>query len=170
MKKWSLFFLSFLLYFQGCGYKPTSMFANKILGDKIYAEVEISLQDPENTILIKDALNEAIFNRFRAKISSKEKATSKLFVKLKSISFIPIQYDKNGYVLAYKSYVTLETTYYDQKAHKKVITTRGDYDFPIKSNSVISDTKRFEAIKFASSKAIDEFISQISIQGILEVP
>ena len=93
-----------------------------------------------------------------------------MYVKLNNISFVPIQYDKNGYVLAYKSYVTLETTYYDKKAHKRVITTKGDYDFSIKSNSVISDTKRFEAIKFASSKAIDEFISKVSIQGILEAP
>ncbi len=167
IKQLIIFFI--LICIQGCGYKPTSSFANYILGDKIYAEVEISLKDPENTVLIKDALNEAIFNRFRAKISPIDKATSKLYVKLNSVSFIPIQYDQNGYVLAYKAYVTLQTTYYDKHNHKKIITTRGDYDFSIKSNSVISDTKRFEAIKFASSKAIDEFISKVSIQGILEI-
>ncbi len=167
MKSFLAFTILLTLFLGGCGYKPTSLFANKILGDRIYAEVEISIKDPQNSILIKDAINEAILNKFKSSISSKEHATSKLFVKLNSISFVPIQYDKNGYVLSYKTYVSLKTTYYNRGGNKQIITTRGDYDFPIRSNSVISDTKRFEAIKFASLKAIDEFISKISTRGII---
>ena len=79
---------------------------------------------------------------------------------------MPIQYDKNGYVIAYKTYVDLLTQYRDRAGHRGAITSRGDYDFAIESNSVISDTKRFEAIKNASYKAIDEFISKLSVKGI----
>ena len=167
MRAFIAFTILLTIFFWGCGYKPTSLFANKILGDSIYAEVEISIKDPQNSILIKDAINEAILNKFKGRISSKEDATSKLYVKLNSISFVPIQYDKNGYVLSYKTYVSIKTTYYNRGGRRDTITTRGDYDFPIKSNSVISDTKRFEAIKFASLKAIDEFISKVSTKGII---
>lgn len=152
--------------FASCGYKPTSLYTKEVLGDKIYAEVAISLEDPENSVLIKDALNEAIISQFRSRIVSKEKADSKFYINLNSVSFVPIQYDKNGYVIAYKTYVGLKTRYVDKEGKRHDIHTKGDYDFPIESSSLISDTKRFKAIKFASQKALDAVRSQISIRSI----
>lgn len=156
-----------LLLLSGCGYKPTSFYSKQVLGNLIYAEVETSLKDPENTVLIRDAINEAIVDRFKSKIVPEDKADTKLFIKLNKVSFQPIQYDKNGYVIAYKTYVDLKTRYTDKQQKQKTIISSGEYDFPIASNSVISDTKRFEAIKNASEKAIGEFISKISAQGLL---
>lgn len=149
-----------------CGYKPTSLYTKEVLGDKIYAEVAISLEDPENSVLIKDALNEAIVSQFRSRIVPKERADSKFYVSLNSVSFVPIQYDNNGYVIAYKTHVGLKTRYIDcvQKSH--MIYTKGDYDFPIESTSLISDSKRFEAIKYASQKALDAVRSQIALGSI----
>jgi len=155
-----------LLFFVACGYKPTLEYTKNILGDKIYVEVQISLTDPENSVLIRDAINEAIITKFRSKIVTKYQANSQLIVQLNKVSFLPIQYDRNGYVIAYKTYVTLLTNYQDKFGQKSKIISSGDYDFTIESNSVISDTKRFEAIKNASYKAIDEFISKLSIKGI----
>ncbi len=161
-----LLVLIVVLFFVSCGYKPTLHYSKNILGDKIYVEVKTSLEDPENTVLIRDAINEAVIMKFRSKSVSKKQANSELFVQLKRVSFLPIQYDRNGYVIAYKTYVDLVTTYKDKFGKKNNIHSRGDYDFAIESNSVISDTKRFEAIKNASYKAIDEFISKLSIKGI----
>ncbi|NPA81060.1 MAG: hypothetical protein GXO31_00435 [Epsilonproteobacteria bacterium] len=166
-----MFFRAFLLSFVlmlavGCGYKPSSYYTHNILRDKIYVDVESSLQDPENTVLIKDAINEVLVSKFHAKLVSKDRADAKLFVKLKSVSFEPIQYDQNGFVIAYKTLVVLDSKYESPKEVKNIIT-KGEYDFPIKSNSVISDRKRFEAIKFASKKAIGEFISKIAVEGML---
>ncbi|OQX73832.1 MAG: hypothetical protein B6D59_04435 [Campylobacteraceae bacterium 4484_4] len=161
----SLVFSLFLLI-NGCGYKPTVVYTKEILGDRIYAEVETSLEDPENSVLIKDALREAVLNRFRSKLVRKDLATSTIYMKLNKVTFMPIQYDRNGYVIAYKTYVELKTRYRDRAGREKIILSRGDYDFNIESNSVISDTKRFEAIRLASSKAIDHFISKLSIEGI----
>ncbi len=158
--------LLFSLLFFSCGYKPTSIYTKKVLGSKIYADIEVSLEDPENSVLIRDAVNEAIINKFRAELVSKEKATSKLFVKLNSVSFSPLEYDRNGYVVAYKTSVVLLTKYVDQTLKEKSIRSFGDYDFSIESNSIISDTKRFDAIKRASQKALDALISQISIKGV----
>jgi hypothetical protein len=164
MRRYLLILILFV--FSACGYKPTSIYTKEVLGEKIYAEVTISLEDPENSVLIKDALNEAIVSQFRSRIVSKEKADSKFYVNLNSVSFVPIQYDTNGYVIAYKTHVGLKTSYIDKEDKTYVINTKGDYDFPIESSSVISDTKRFEAIKFASQKALDAVRSQISIRSI----
>ncbi len=161
-----LIWIFIALFFVSCGYKPTLLYTKNILGDKIYVEVKTSLADPENTVLIRDAVNEAAIKRFRSKIVPQKEANSMLFVSLKRVTFLPIQYDKNGYVIAYKTYVTLSTRYKDMRGHQNIITSTGDFDFAIESNSVISDTKRFEAIKNASYKAIDDFISKLSIKGI----
>jgi hypothetical protein len=44
----------------------------------------------------------------------------------------------------------------------------GEYDFTIEPNSVISDTRRFEAIKNASYEALDEYIAALAIRGLHE--
>jgi len=155
-----------LILFSACGYKPTSIYTKDVLGDKIYAEVVISLEDPENSVLIKDAVNEAIVSQLRSKIVSEDEADTKFYITLNSVSFVPIQYDKNGYVIAYKTYVGIKTKYIDREKKSHDIYTKGDYDFPIESSSLISDTKRFEAIKFASQKALDEVRSIISVGRI----
>ena len=158
--------ISLVLLFSACGYKPTSVYTKKVLGERIYVKVETSLEDPENSVLIRDAVNEAVVYKFNAKIASPGSASSKLFVKLEYVNFQPIEYDSNGYVIAYKTNVALRVGYHDKLNKLKSLKTQGDYDFNIESNSVISDTKRFNAIKEASQKAIDAFISRISVEGI----
>ena len=159
-------FLVVLLLFSSCGYKPTSIYTKKVLGENIYVDVSISLTDPQNSVLITDAINEAVISKFRANlVRDKNKASSKLYVSLSSVGFTPLRYDKNGYVVSYKANVGLRTRYIDKQGNKRVVSSSGEYDFPIEANSIISDNKRFEAIKFGALKAIDELISKISIKG-----
>jgi len=160
------FVLLIILSFYGCGYKPVSVYSQKALGESVYVRVESSLQDPENTVLIKDAINDILVSRFHAKLTDKDFAKIKLYLKLRKVVFEPIQYDENGFVIAYNTHVELQNKYESSKGKKTIVTT-GEYAFPIESNSVISDTKRFEAIKNASKKAIDEFISKIAVEGLL---
>jgi len=161
-------FLGFLIavVISGCGYKPSSYYAKQALGDRLYAEVTISRQDPRNSVLIKDAVNEAIVSRFGGKLVTKEQADSILRVNIQSISFSPTVYDTYGYVIAYKTTVVLAMQY--ENADKKIekLTATGEYDFSIEANSVISDTNRFEAIRYASNDALDEFVSKIAIKGL----
>jgi hypothetical protein len=164
IKLFSLLLVLFVLL--SCGYKPTSIYTKEILGDKIYTEVAISLEDPENSVLIKDAINEAVVSEFRSTIASKKMADSEFYITLSSVSFVPIQYDKNGYVISYKTHVGIKTRYIDKDKKEHTIYTKGNYDFPIESSSIISDTKRFEAIKFASQKALDAVRSQIAVRSI----
>ncbi|HIO91009.1 MAG TPA: hypothetical protein EYG69_04475 [Campylobacterales bacterium] len=163
MKYWLI--LITVLFLSSCGYKPTHIYTKNVLGDKIYVDVEISLSDPQNSVLITDSINEAVISKFRSSLVSENRADFKLKVSLNSIGFTPIQYDDDGYVISYKSVVSLKINYIDRFSKTQTITSSGDYDFSIEANSIISDNKRFEAIKFAALKAIDQFISKISVRG-----
>ncbi len=164
----ALSILFIFVFLVGCGYKPSSIYTKQVLGNKIYAEVLIDVNDPENSVLIKDAVNEAIVTQFKSQIiDRKDEANTELYIKFNSIKFTPIAYDSNGYVISYKAEVVLNIVYIDKFGKKGSLDVNGTYDFPIEANSVISDTKRFEAIKFASYKAITEFVSKMAIKGMI---
>ena len=164
-KSWFIIFLIFLL--SSCGYKPTNLYTKKVLGQNIYVKVSISRVDPQNSVLITDAINQAVITKFRSNLVFDPKvASSKLYISLGNVTFKPIQYDTKGYVIAYKTIVTLKTKYVDKNGKTKNVTSSGDYDFSIEANSVISDNKRFDAIKYGALKAIDELISKISVIGV----
>ncbi len=152
------------LLFGGCGYKEISQYSKAVLGEKIYTNVKISVIDPENAVLIKDALNEAIISRFKSSLTNRQNASSKITISLKKVKFIPLQYNKNGYVISYRAKTMLEVELYAKKKNRKFVVS-GNYDFPIEPNSVISDSKRFEAIKESSKKALDSFISKVAAIG-----
>ena len=60
-------------------------------------------------------------------------------------------FDKYGYVIAYKATVTLAIDYEKKGSSPQKFTTTGEYDFSIVANSVISDSSRYDAIRFASN-------------------
>lgn len=159
---------SFLLMFfiVGCGYKPSVYYTKEALGNNIYVDVSISRKDPKNSVLIKDALNDAVITRFGGRLSTKEMADTEIFLKIGSVTFTPILYDTDGYVTAYKAKVSLNINYESKNKTNRSLSTSGEYDFPIQANTVISDTKRFEAIKYASLDALNEFVSNIALQGM----
>ena len=164
--------LVILVFIAACGYKPTAHYSKELLGERIHVDVTISRKDPKNSVLIKDAVNEAVITRLGGKLSTKEEATSELYVKIGSTSFSPILYNEDGYVTSYKAKVSLNIKYILKNGKSESFSTVGEYDFPIAenddgtTNSVISDNKRFEAIKLASLDALNEFVSRIAIIGM----
>ena len=165
MKKIIVFLLVFL-FISACGYRPSAKYAREVLGKQLHVEVAISRKDPKNTVLIKDAVNEAVITRFGAKLTTRELADTNLDISMGSISFTPILYDTNGYVISYKTRVSLSIKYTTKSGETNNFATSGEFDFPITANSVISDANRFDAIKSASLDALDEFTSKISILGM----
>ncbi len=151
--------------FSGCGYKPATTFTKKVLSDRIYTDVEVYLRDPENAVLVKDALNEAIVSRFGARVSNRKDATTIVHVKFNDVSFTPIQYDVNGYAIYYRAKVSLKIRY-EAPTGKGTETVSGFYDFPIQPRAIISDSLRFLAIKNGSGKALDAFVSRITRRGV----
>ncbi len=61
-----------LLFISACGYTPASKQARKVVGNRLFVEVTVSLQDPENAVLIKDAARNAVLTRFHSSLVSKE--------------------------------------------------------------------------------------------------
>ncbi len=136
------------------------------MGEKVYTEVDVSLADPENAVLTKDALNTALQVRLKNKVSKKKHADSSIFVVYKNTRFVPLQYNKNGYVVFYQAEVTLEFTFKKgQSVEKRNIL--GRFEFPIRPSAIISTDLRLKAIEKGSLKALDEFISFLSVKGLL---
>ncbi len=147
-----------------CGYKPGSKFSRDILGQKISTSVSISVENPENTVLIKDAVDSAIVESLQASLVSRDQSDTHLDLSILKPRYSPIQYDSNGFVVTYRMSIGLNIIKYTNGVSKRY-TTRGTYDFSVVPNAVVTEQERFDAIKFSASKAINEFISKISAEG-----
>jgi len=159
-----LFLLVILTLVSGCGYRPSSHFAKKVLGDRIYTKVDVSLATPENSVLTKDALNKALRTRLKTIVTRKENADSMLSVIYENITFIPLQYDKNGYVVEYQVNLKLKFTFEkDGKVETK--RTIGRYEFPVLPSAIIAYDIQLKAIEQSSVKALDQFFAYISSKG-----
>jgi hypothetical protein len=150
-----------------CGYKPSAKFSREVVGERISTDVVISAQDPENTVIIKDAVDAAIVKIFHASLTSRASSQTHLQLSISDPSYSPIQYNSDGYVIAYRTTVILTIVRYHNGLSKSY-TAKGTYDFSIHPNAIISDQERFEAIKFSSEKAIKSFLAQVSAEGARE--
>ncbi|WP_434581235.1 hypothetical protein MLC52_02940 [Sulfurimonas sp. NW15] len=156
--------LILLVSMNACGYKPSSKYARSVIGSKIYTHVVISALDPQNTVLIKDAVDSAIVEIFHASLTDKSHADTTLNFSLTPPSYSPIQYNAEGYIIAYRAKIVLKIAR-ESKNIKKTYTARGTYDFSVVPNAVITDQERFDAIKFSAIKAIASFVAQVSAEG-----
>lgn len=148
----------------GCGYAPSSKFARHIVGDKVSTEVVVSQVDPQNSVLIKDAVDSAVIQSFQTSLTNREDAHTHLKISLTGVSYTPTQYDSNGYIVGYRAVISLGiASEHDGKTKQYNVT--GNYDFSIEANAIISDQVRFDAIKGGASKAINSFVAQVSAQG-----
>jgi hypothetical protein len=157
-----LFFIIFNL--SACGYKPSAKFARQTLGDKISTSVVISSQDPANTVIMKDAVDSAIIKIFQASLIDKSKSDTHLVLSMGNPGYSPIVYDVNGYVVGYRMTIILTIARTNSGVTKRY-TAKGNHDFEITPNAIISDQQRFEAIGFSVEKAIRSFIAQVSAEG-----
>ena len=156
--------LTLIIFLSACGYKPSSKYARSVIGEKINTNVTISAQDPQNTVLIKDAVDSAIVEIFHASLTDKAHADTTLSFSLTPPNYSAIQYNTDGYVIAYRATIILKILR-ESKNIKKNYTAKGTYDFSVVPNAVITDQERFDAIKFSAIKAISSFVAQISAEG-----
>ncbi len=170
MKKYLLYlsiFTFLVVGFNSCGYKPSSKFSRNVTGEKISTSVYISLVDPENTVIIKDAVDAAIISVFHASLVERNNSDTHLDIRMSAPSYAPIQYNSDGYVIAYRASVVLSITR-ETQGKKKTYSSHGTYDFSVEPNAIITDQERFNAIKSSASKAITSFIAKVSAEGSLK--
>ena len=154
----------FLIALSGCGYKPSAKYARAVLGDTISTSVVISAEDPENTVIIKDAVDLAIIEVFHASLRDRKNAKTHLNLILSEPQYTPLQYNNNGYIISYRATIHLKIIR-ESKDIRKNYTTTGTYDFAVEPNAVLTDQERFDAIKFSSLKAISAFVAKVSAEG-----
>jgi len=164
MIKKLLLVFTLLAFVTGCGYLPASKQARKVVGKKVYVDVVVPLQDPENAVIIKDATRQAVVTRFHSSLVPKEMAKTVLLVEMAGTSFIPLQYDENGYIIVYRTVVNIRVTR-SSSGESQSYSSKGNFDFTIEPNAVITDSQRFNAITNASLKALDSFVAQVGAQG-----
>lgn len=152
----------FVLIFSGCGYYPISYYAEQSIGKNIYVDTKINLSDPENAVIAKDALNQAIIDRFQSNLTTKEKATTIISMEILSIDIYSIADDLDGFSIFHRASVVIQFTYKDKKGSMKHFSNSGSYDFSIEALSTITEDKRFDAISKACMRAIDRFIAQVA--------
>ena len=165
-KKFIQFLLSLVIFalVSGCGYRPSSHFAKKVLGDRVYTKVDVSLATPENSVLTKDALNKALRTRLKTIVTRKEDADSMLSVMYESVTFIPLQYDKNGYVVEYQVNMKLKFTF-EKDGKVEIRRTIGRYEFPIFPTAIIAYDVQLKAIEQSSINALDQFFAYVAAKG-----
>ena len=152
------------LVLTSCGYRPSSKFSRDVLGEKISTSVIISQVDPENTVIIKDAVDQAVIDVFHASLVDSKDADTHLTLRISNPSYSPLQYNDNGFIISYRATITLMIRR-ESKNLIKNYTSIGNYDFSVVPNAVLTDQERFDAIKFSSIKAISSFVSQVSAEG-----
>ncbi|MDD2652644.1 MAG: hypothetical protein PHX44_06305 [Sulfurimonas sp.] len=162
--KTSAFFLSLLFFASGCGYAPNAKFSRDVMGEKISTSVVVSAEDPQNTVVIKDAVDKAVIEVFQASLTTKEASDSHLVIKMGKPTYTPVVYDENGYVTGYRMSVVLHIER-DSKGVSKKYQTRGFHDFSVAPNAIVTDQDRFNAIGFAAQRAIRAFVAQVSAEG-----
>lgn len=162
MKYW---ILSALIFFAGCGYQPVSHYTKNVLGESVSTEVVVSMEDPQNTAIIKDAVDTAVITKFRTSLVAKNESKTHLRIAIKSVVFTPLRYDTNGYVVTYRTTVNLSIQQ-TKEGKNTNYSTHGMYDFDIEPNAIISDQARFDAIRQGAQKGLDGFVAQIAASGV----
>ena len=162
-----LFTFTISFSFLGCGYKPSSYYAKEELSGNVFVNVLVNLEDPKNTVLVKDSINQILIQKLDSQLVTKESLADVVMnLTVNSVQMDVLQYDTSGYNKLYKATINIKIAYFKKSENKrKSFTLEGEYDFSVDNGTTISDSQRFEAIKAASDKALEEFISKVAVSS-----
>ena len=150
-----------------CGYKPSSYYAKKEMEGNVFVKLNVSLEDPKNAVLVKDAVNKILIQKLDSKLVDKESIADVVMnVTINSVSMQTLQYDALGYNKSYRAAVVPKIDYFRKdNGIKKSFAVDGEHDFSIDDGTTITETKRFDAISNAANKALDEVLSKIAVSS-----
>ena len=137
------------------------------MGEKIYIDVKIDIQNLNNSILIKDALIDMLSSKLDAEIvHEKSLANTTIYGELKSVSETALESDDRGYAKIYRETVTVFISYVAADGKGRNFTVSNYYDFVVSDDSVVTNSKKEEAIKLAINKALSDVFSKIAIHSL----
>lgn len=150
----------------GCGYQPSAQYSKKVLNGSVFVEVVVNRIEPENAPYLTDEMRRIVVNRFENRVSTKEEATNKIKAEYNNISFIPLAYDKNGYVTSYKTTIGVDFTLVDRSGkivQKRITSSTFDR---ASTDSLQSTALKQASIKRVLEQVADEFIAYIGTIGV----
>lgn len=158
-----------LFIFSGCGYKPTVYYAKNEISGKVYVDLTMDIDNSQNSILVKDAIDEMVLNKFNAQLThNKNEADTVIFVKLASVSYNVLASDNQGYAKTYRANVNISVKYQKKGGVSKSILVSNYYDYNVKSDALVSDQQKQEAVKNAVIRALDDLFSKIAMNSFKE--
>ena len=157
------FVISFSFF--GCGYKPSTQYAKEEIKGKVFVKVSMNLEDPKNSVLVKDAINQLLIQKLDTQLVNDESlADTVMNIVINSVSMQTLQYDKTGSNKLYTAFVNINVSYFKKSDNKrKSFVIEGEENFSVENGASINDTERYKAIKSASDKALDEILSKIAV-------
>ncbi len=163
----TIFSVSLAFLFVACGYKPSTYYAKKEMEGNVYVKLDVSLVDPRNSVLVKDAVTKILIQKLDSNLVDKEKdADVVMNLGISSVNLSALQYDAKGYNKLYKAEVFIRVDYYrKENGIKKSFTVDGEYDFAVDIGGTITDANRYDAITKASDQAVSEVVSRIAVQS-----
>ena len=103
-----VFTFTILLSITACGYRPSSYYAKKEMEGNVFVNINVSLEDPKNSVLVKDAIIKLLIQKLDSKlVSEQSKADVIMNISISSVSLQTLQYDSSGYNKLYKAVVVL---------------------------------------------------------------
>jgi uncharacterized lipoprotein YehR (DUF1307 family) len=163
-----LFTFSISLSIIGCaGYKPSSYYAKKEMEGNVFVKMTISLEDPKNSVLVKDAMNKLLIQKLGSKLVNNESNADVIMnVVIDSVSMQSLQYDRLGYNKLYRAIVIIKVNYYRKDdGIRKSFSVDGEHNFSVDDGATITETKRFDAITTAADRALSEVLSNIAVSS-----
>ncbi|RDU61562.1 LPS assembly lipoprotein LptE [Helicobacter sp. MIT 14-3879] len=150
-----------LICFMGCGYRPMAYYANKALGDKVYVRLQLNLENTEESVQIKDIINEAIASRFHSQLTNENDCDTVLEVQVQNIQDNVIATNSQGFATFYRIYIDIKF-HFNRDGRDFVFFNQGYYDYASSLiNPIVTYNNRSSAILEASKQSIDKFISQV---------
>ena len=159
------FIISFSFF--GCSYKPSSQYAKEEIKGNVFVKVTIDLEDPQNSVLIKDSINKLLIQKLDVDIVSSESlADTIMYIDVNRVSMQELQYDDLGYNKLYRALVSINVSYSKKgEKKKKSFIVDGEHNFSVDNGTTINSNQRYDAIKKASDKALEEVLSKIAVSS-----
>ena len=149
--------------FTACGYRPSATYAKQEMRGNVFVRLNVSLEDPRNTVLVKDAVTKILIQKLGSNMVDNEKEADVIMdLAINSVTMDVLSYS-GGFNELYRATVVIGIKYFRKDTNKiKNFTVDGEHDFAIEGSS-INDSYRFEAITKASDRAVTEILSKMAV-------
>lgn len=154
------------LFITACGYRPATTYAKQELRGNVFVKLNVSLEDPRNSVLVKDAVTKILIQKIGSNLVDNEKEADVIMdLNISSVSLATLQYDADGFNQLYKATVVIGVKYFRKDNNNKVksFSVDGEHDFAIDRGASINDSNRFDAITKAADRAVTEMLSRIAV-------